>query len=685
MIKSPKIGGSNVSSWYDSERIRRREAEGGVRHGVRGGAGNVCRSPYCRSGNRIGNGISHQIRDDSGQHGRRFDHSGGARRPGRTHRCCDHYPQGDRVHQTFRVRILASVLIMALLTVMVGSVFFCDDASATKIYPNGSGGSTVEYNNGRTVQLGAKATENVENAINALSVDTGATGQTGASVVEAPSSAIEAAKKVAEGVTKGGIAEEYGSRGYSFEEDLLTLDESAGTMPTAAAIIEGLPTIALAAGTFYAGYKIGESINGLIGISGEGEEHLTGCSCGTIKIHPYKGSFTETDFGPIEEGKTGTTFEFKFPSSGVAYYEHSLIHAWINHSWQWTTSVQFVETKYREETGVSEEFTINPDGGIVESENYYNGKSYKVHIANVILGNNGAKRYLRNGIEHGGWPSSKVSLSGVPESDIAHPVVPSTIVPPMTKPSIYTETKKNGGSLVPTSPPKVTEKIVETYVKEVRTNKESEAEEEIKGKPENPLVPELPLPSPTETGTEYKTQVETAGWTKVSLRTLTESQIDSEVGPENVAYTIPTAGSHVEFSSEVIIEQNPSNAANPAEPSEGIGPPTLPGIKVPNFAVLCKGFPFGVPCWLIKTVESWSASSTAPVWELGEFSIKGVKIPGATFHLSHLEPIMEYARPAMLIFATVGLVILFYKFATKGGGPPSGSGTEDPGEMKEVY
>ena len=33
---------------------------------------------------------------------------------------------------------------------------------------------------------------------------------------------------------------------------------------------------------------------------------------------------------------------------------------------------------------------------------------------------------------------------------------------------------------------------------------------------------------------------------------------------------------------------------------------------------------------------------------------------------------MEVVRPAMLIFATIGLVLLFFRFA-KGGGPPSGS------------
>jgi hypothetical protein len=77
----------------------------------------------------------------------------------------------------------------------------------------------------------------------------------------------------------------------------------------------------------------------------------------------------------------------------------------------------------------------------------------------------------------------------------------------------------------------------------------------------------------------------------------------------------------------------------------------------------------------VKTIEGWSATPKAPEWGLEEFSIKGKKVSGSKFHLSQLEPIMEKVRPAILIFVTIGIVLLFYKFA-KGGGPEGGSGTD---------
>jgi hypothetical protein len=191
----------------------------------------------------------------------------------------------------------------------------------------------------------------------------------------------------------------------------------------------------------------------------------------------------------------------------------------------------------------------------------------------------------------------------------------------------------------------------------------------------SPLLPEIPHALPNETGTKYKERLNTEGWPNVEVHTLPETAIDPNVGPEGVSYTAPAEGTHESTKTiHVDVEQNPTNAPIPAETPNKIGPPTEPGFKLPKFGVLCKGFPFGVPCWLVKTIEGWSATPKAPEWGLEEFSIKGKKVSGSKFHLSQLEPIMEKVRPAILIFVTIGIVLLFYKFA-KGGGPEGGSGS----------
>ena len=75
---------------------------------------------------------------------------------------------------------------------------------------------------------------------------------------------------------------------------------------------------------------------------------------------------------------------------------------------------------------------------------------------------------------------------------------------------------------------------------------------------------------------------------------------------------------------------------------------------------------------MASTIGSWSTTASAPNLGLEEIEIDHKKIPAGTFNLEKLEPEMEYIRPAMIIFATIGLVLLFFGFA-KGGGPPSGS------------
>lgn len=224
----------------------------------------------------------------------------------------------------------------------------------------------------------------------------------------------------------------------------------------------------------------------------------------------------------------------------------------------------------------------------------------------------------------------------------------------------------------------------------IRTNPSEGAEVETSTEVnviENPSTEHFPVAVPSinyghETGTQYKERLETEGWTKVQVKQLTETSTDPHIGPDQASYTQPATGTETApgRATDITVEANPSTAPVP-ETGGGIGGPTLPGFKMPHFGVLCKGFPFGVPCWLIHTIESWSGTAEAPEWGIDEFSIKGYKIPGYKFHLSRLEPIMEKVRPAMLIFVTIGLVLLFYNFA-KGGSPPSGGGNDNtPGSV----
>ena len=193
----------------------------------------------------------------------------------------------------------------------------------------------------------------------------------------------------------------------------------------------------------------------------------------------------------------------------------------------------------------------------------------------------------------------------------------------------------------------------------------------------DPTQIEIPVPEHDELGTHYVNRLHELGLTDVTERTLPETDTDPSVGPEDVAYTSPAAGIRVKADAAVTVEVNPDDA--PA-PNAGIGPPTLPGIHLPNLGVACRSFPFGVPCWIIKEFESWSGEGQAPVWTIGSFKVDGQTVPETQVHLAVLEPVMEVLRPFMVIFSTIGLVILFYRFAT---GRGVGSGGDDTAQDAE--
>lgn len=242
--------------------------------------------------------------------------------------------------------------------------------------------------------------------------------------------------------------------------------------------------------------------------------------------------------------------------------------------------------------------------------------------------------------------------------------------------------------LVPPTPNEVPP-VVRHKIREATTTKPSKEEEEEGIRPvplipdiepgvgpgelPNPANPVVPRYSPNELGETYQAEVEAAGFPEVTVEPVPEAQEDPSVGPKDVVTVNPGEGTRADPSTKIKIGVNPDTAPTPGPEGGGsIGPPTEPGLEFPKFGVLCKGFPFGVPCWLAKTVESWSASPVTPQLGIASFTIMGHTIPGSKLDLAKLEPIMEKVRPAMLIFATIGLVLLFYNFA-KGGSPPSGS------------
>jgi hypothetical protein len=193
--------------------------------------------------------------------------------------------------------------------------------------------------------------------------------------------------------------------------------------------------------------------------------------------------------------------------------------------------------------------------------------------------------------------------------------------------------------------------------------------------PENPTLPEILPVEHDELYTHYRERLESEGLTNIQEHVLPEISINPDVGPNEVSSVSPATGTKVSPDTEVNIDVNPDNAPVPEESTSHVGPPSEPGFNLPRFGVVCKGFPFGVPCWLAKVVESWSQTSEPPEWGINGFNVRGKKIEGAKFKLAVLEPVMEVLRPTMVAFATIGLVLLFYKFA-KGGGPPSGGGSE---------
>ena len=268
------------------------------------------------------------------------------------------------------------------------------------------------------------------------------------------------------------------------------------------------------------------------------------------------------------------------------------------------------------------------------------------------------------------------SLFGLPGENCIQPLgIPTTA--PLTKPQ-EKENEKHGEPAKPEVTPEIP--LAPTKITEEQQRKFDETPAREKKEKLIPEHGELEIPAPgNELATVYIPELETIGFNDVSSYIVPETAINPDVGPNEVAAVDPAPGSKVNPDTRVTVAVNPADAPIP-ESRTPIGGPTLPGIKLPNLPLLCNTMPFGVPCWLVKQIEAFSGTGAAPIWKIGPFYIQGNKIGPAEVHLSDIESIMEVVRPFMILFGTIGIVLLFYRIFT---GKSLGGGENPAGQVPE--
>lgn len=448
-------------------------------------------------------------------------------------------------------------------------------------------------------------------------------------------------------------------------EGLDELGEAAGTLPEDLGA-SALGEVALAAGPFTlavgVGVVLGNTIDQLFGFPAfELEE--------TVKSVDETSGHTCTLSGLLTRGNGGIPFKTVEEEAGTFF--------------ELTEPGYYLSCGGRAETGryayYSKTYPPEESGYISGFPGATGSKQF--HVYDKTTGS-GSSAVTANIYETYSWFSSECKVKAdtvITETSFFDPGCQPTGIPainrtptgeetsiPHISPPAKTEPKR------PTVPEHTIIKVLEIQKVREAVEENSPRQKEAEEEAEKELL--LPPAQANETATEYNSRIRSLGFTDTEVTTRTEAELNPEVGPDGVAAVEPAPGNEYAPKTEVKIEANPDTAP-PPESHSGIGPPTEPGFKLPSFTVLCKGFPFGVPCWIAETIEGWSVSGSAPNWGVEEIEVEHTKIPPIKFDLAKLEPIMEYVRPAILIFATIGLVLLFFRFA-KGGGPPSGGATE---------
>jgi len=241
----------------------------------------------------------------------------------------------------------------------------------------------------------------------------------------------------------------------------------------------------------------------------------------------------------------------------------------------------------------------------------------------------------------------------------------------------YVHTDPKLPTPVKPAPSTVTKPITKVTTIKVTKLPEIEKEKELG----IPLHPHIPSIEPNEPFEKYKEHLEREGYHHITNNVLPDTDIDPKTGPGDVSDVAPSPGTEAPLSSSVRVDTNPADAPNP-ETHTPIGAPTEPGFHLPTLHLLCTTMPFGVPCWLIKQMEAFSGTGSAPVWHIGEIKFGSHSIGGANVHLSVIEPLMEKIRPWMVIFGTIGIVLMFYKIFT---GKNIGGGENPQGQVPEPW
>jgi hypothetical protein len=584
-------------------------------------------------------------------------------------------------------------VIGVLVAALIGTA--SDVASARVYAPRPPGGGLVENTDGtfslwgedgfskpiRTYSL--QEAERLAREDEALAVEAGETGQHASEFIHGVTPAEQdAADQLAAQIQTGKLFATPGEAAVG--ESIITQAESVGALRTVGSIVEtGAPAAVAIATTAYLGLEAGNLFDRTVGwpefcpFSFLGE---AGCSVNKtevpteFRIHgiwskefkiPGGAHDCSTNYPKIAglAGDKCMEIEGFYTGEEESYFPEK--EKWLgdgpkSHSAYTTWSYAYGQTPECPETGSNLTYRKLkiPATGIV-CETVSNGKEKRLYLDASRL-----KDLQMPAHSHPSWNQSGKTgtATKIKPGTVLTPPHPAEISPSTTTYILHEREKEFPGINEKGEP----------------NTKEEEEEKVIP----NPLWPEIPLPTPSEVGTHYVTRLHELGFPNVVERVLEATQANPHVGPEGVAYTSPAEGSRVAPETVIIVEVNPPDAPAPIGGGGGFGV-NIPELKLPKLGVLCHNFPFGVPCWLIEEFSAWSATATNPTFTIGAFKVRSTTIGPASVKLESLEPIMSKVRPFMVLFSTIGLVILFYNFAI-GGGAPSGGGGDAAGSEAEA-
>jgi hypothetical protein len=628
-------------------------------------------------------------------HGNQTENGGGTGRLRRSLHCSRHSgrdygsdrgdhrdPEGGQPHQTVhlatsRARTRAQIAT-AVAAICVLVFFLLCAVSQARVYgerPPGGGfvenpdGTWSLYTEGRDLPdevFTDSEYKSLGRSISAAEVDAGTTGETGGIVNGVTGAEQVTGRQLEERLATGELYKTVGEKAVG--EGLWDTAVTDGLAPSATETLMGaVSDLALAGGAAYVGIKIGNGIDEILGLPEWNPLDLFG------ETDTSSSKLIETIYSWLPGAKFGNVSTVR--ECATYYAEHGLGIAphpsFICRSAQAHDKTK--EVWYKGESNVVEA-EYNTISSWFTSQSGTSARcGYKnAPMLTCVPYELGSKWML---IEVNPHKDGKVKELDFPAKGIDHlPQWDKEVTEKEEEEPAKKEKKKH---LVPRTPKEVPlpvpQEVITTVCPDCYPGIENPSGEPVP----KPDWPELPAPEKSEVGTDYKSRLESDGFTDVEIHVVPETSADPTVGPNEVIRVRPDPGSHYDPSTKVDVYVNPGDVPVPEPapkiPSITIGGITEPELNPPHLNLLCENFPFGVPCWLVEELNSWSAVGEAPTLGISSFTIKGHKIDAGSINLSHLEPVMEKVRPFMIVFGTVGLVLLFYGFAT-GGNPGSGSG-----------